>query len=272
MYSEFRSERSASILASILLRPWVQRMAAVLLQVLAYCCGLAAVGGIVIYFADLPKPAPSSVEPTPAWVAVDRPYPAFALAIPEAGDAPAAYAILRHQDGGRKDVLTLGDAGGADPYLTVEIYRPGNEMSAFAAPEHDIQMRARQIGPLETARPEEPLDSKFGRFAIEAVSVGGTAPRRCIGFNRTYSEPRLQIAGLFCQSENAAVDRATLACALDRLTLISSGSDPSIGALFAQAELRRSFCGQRSILMAPTPKYPTLWKALDQRTHNGSRR
>jgi len=269
MYSEFRAERAASILR----HPWTGRLAATLLQVGAYCSGLAAVGVLVVYLTGLPNqaPVPSEQAAAPSWVAVERPFPAFALAIPEAGDAPAAYAILRHPDGGRKDVLTLGEADGNAPYLTVEIYRPGSEATGFAAPEQDVQARARRLGPLTTAQPGAPLDSKFGPFAIEAVTIGGEVPRRCIGFNRTYDEPRLQIAGLFCQGDDTIVDRGTLACALDRLTLMSSGSDPSIGALFAQAELRRSFCGQRSILMTPTPKYPTLWKALDQRGHSTGR-
>jgi hypothetical protein len=265
MYSPLRSDRPISILP----RPWPERISAVVLQTLAYCSGLAVVIAIMAYLADLPKRGPSAAEPVPpaAWIAVERAYPAFALSIPEAGDTPATYAILRHQDGGRKDILTFGYSDGTDPYLTVEIYRPGSEIAAFDAPERDIQMRARQIGPLETARPEEPLGSKFGRFVIEAITIGGKAPRRCAGFAHSEEEPRLRIAGLFCQGGDATVERATLACALDRLTLVSSGSDPNIGAFFAQAELRRSFCGQRSILMAPTPKYPTLWKALDQRGH-----
>jgi len=256
----------------VLLHPsaggWAARAGALLLQVLAYCGGVAAVGVLIVYLTgNLRKPAPLLLAPAPAapaWTTVERPFPAFALAIPEAGETPAAYAILRHPDGGRKDVLTLGETAGSDPYLTVEIYRPGSETAAFAAPEHDIQARARDLGRLETAQPQAPLDSKFGPFAIEAVTVGGPAARRCLGFNRTYDEPRLRIAGLFCQSEDTIIDRGTLACALDRLTLMSSGSDPTIGAVFAQAELRRSFCGQRSILMTPTPKYPALRKAPEQ--------
>ena len=59
--------------------------------------------------------------------------------------------------------------------------------------------------------------------------------------------------------------QSTLACALDRLTLLSAGSEPKVGALFAQAELNRSFCGQRDPLLAATPKYHLLWKALATR-------
>jgi hypothetical protein len=35
--------------------------------------------------------------------------------------------------------------------------------------------------------------------------------------------------------------------------------------LFAQAELNRSYCGQRDPILAATPKYHLLWKALDKK-------
>jgi len=54
--------------------------------------------------------------------------------------------------------------------------------------------------------------------------------------------------------------------ALDRLTLLSADSEPKVAALFAQAELNRSYCGQRNPIPATTPKYHRLWKALTNRT------
>jgi hypothetical protein len=33
--------------------------------------------------------------------------------------------------------------------------------------------------------------------------------------------------------------------------------------MFARAELNRDFCGQREPLLAATPKYRALWKALE---------
>lgn len=76
---------------------------------------------------------------------------------------------------------------------------------------------------------------------------------------RAYDDPLLQLSGWFCQGGADFVERSTLACALDRLTLLSAGSEPKVGALFAQAELNRSFCGQRNSLLAPTPKHRALW-------------
>ncbi len=86
---------------------------------------------------------------------------------------------------------------------------------------------------------------------------------------RAYDEPRLQLSGWFCQGTKFGgaefIERSTLACALDRLTLLAAGSEPKVGALFAQAELHRSFCGQHDPILAPTPKYHLLWKALATR-------
>jgi hypothetical protein len=50
------------------------------------------------------------------------------------------------------------------------------------------------------------------------------------------------------------VDRGMLACALDRLSLLSAGSEPKLGALFARAELKRTYCGQNSVFVAATRK------------------
>jgi hypothetical protein len=74
----------------------------------------------------------------------------------------------------------------------------------------------------------------------------------------------LQLSGWFCHGD-VIIERATLACALDRLTLLAAGSDPKIGVLFARAERHRSYCGQRDPILAATPKYELLWKALPNR-------
>jgi len=73
------------------------------------------------------------------------------------------------------------------------------------------------------------------------------------------------LSGWFCQGGESFIERSTLACALDRLSLLSAGSEPKVGALFAQVELNRSFCGQRDTILASTPKYKALWQALANR-------
>src|SRR5439155_18764737 len=99
---------------------------------------------------------------------------------------------------------------------------------------------------------------------VTFASSKGTS-RRCLGFVRAYRDPRLQLSGWFCHGGTEFIEQSTLACALDRLTLLAAGSEPKIGALFAKAELIRSYCGQRDPILAATPKYHLLWKALANR-------
>jgi hypothetical protein len=110
----------------------------------------------------------------------------------------------------------------------------------------------------------EPLASKFGPLTLITFRTTKGADRKCLGFVRSYADPLLRLSGWFCQG-GEPVRESTLACALDRLTLLAAGSDPKVGAVFAQADLNRSYCGQRDPLLAATPKYHLLWKALANR-------
>ena len=210
----------------------------------------------------------NSITPVhhPEWIEIERPFPAFALSIPEAADVPASYAIRRHAEGnGRKDILTLGEPDSAAPYLRVEIYRPGSEIRRFADPKRKSSRAPTRSGRSTCKRADEPLASKFGPLTIVSFSLQTVRRRRCLGFVRAYRDPRMQLSGWFCQGGTELIEQSTLACALDRLTLLAAGSEPKIGALFAQAELNRSYCGQRDPILAATPKYHLLWKALANR-------
>lgn len=248
------------------LHSWRDEVPATLVRGLAY---LGAITVLSIGAAQVFQ-SPSSMNPIKAahrsdWVTVERPFPAFALSIPEAADVPAGYAIQRHaKGGGRKDILTLGEPDSAAPFLQVEIYRPGSEISRFPAAKAEIETDAAALAPTDVHPADEPLPSKFGPLSIVSFAIASGTPRQCLGFVRAYDDPRLQMSGWFCQG-GTAVERSTLACALDRLTLLSAGSEPKVGALFAQAELNRSYCGQRDTILAPTPKYHLLWKALANR-------
>jgi hypothetical protein len=248
------------------LHPWRDELPSNFVRLLAY---LGAVAVLSIGAARVSQPtAMNSVEPVHQleWIEVERPFPAFALSIPEAADVPAAYAIRRHVEGnGRKDILTLGDPDSVAPYLRVEIYRPGSEIRRFADPIAEITASAAALGPVDFKRAEEPVASKFGPLTIVSFATSAGTQRSCLGFVRAYRDPRLQLSGWFCQGGSELIGQSTLACALDRLTLLAAGSEPKIGALFAKAELNRSYCGQRNPILAATPKYHLLWKALANR-------
>ena len=249
------------------LQSWRDELPSSSVRVLAYLCAVALLSIAAARVSESP-PVMDNITPGnwSAWVDIERPFPAFALSIPEAAEVPASYAIRRNvPGGGRKDILALGEAGSAAPYLQVQIYRPGNEIGKFTDPKAEITDSAAALGPAELKRVDEPLASKFGPLTIVPFATSKGTPRHCLGFVRAYDDPRLQISGWFCQGGSEFIEESTLACALDRLTLLAAGSEPKIGALFAKAELNRSYCGQRDPILAATPKYHLLWKALANR-------
>jgi len=236
------------------LRSLVQEARATFVRLLAYAAGLA---GLAVMAAELlrTEPVVAAVQPMPRseWIAVGKPFPAFALTLPDLGEE-ARYAIRRHAEGGgRKDIITFGEPGRSLRYVMIEIYRPGTELERFGDAASEITARAGHLRPAGPARAGLPLDTKFGSASAVEFAVGRFGIGHCIGFVRTFDAPRVQIAGLSC-SMNSIVNRNAVVCALDRLTLLSAGSDPDIGKLFANAELRRTFCGQRQTLMSATPK------------------
>jgi hypothetical protein len=245
------------------LHSWRDELPGTLTRMLAYLGAAAVLSMAAAQFFQSPT-FRNALAPAPRdpWITIRKPFPAFTLSIPEATDASGHYVIRRNVDGGgRKDIVSLGEPNSADPYLEVQIYRPGSEIGQFAAADTDITDGVAAFGPTNM-RSQAPLVTKFGPLAIVAFDTSRGTPVHCLGFVRRYDDPRLQISGRFCRGGDF-IERSTLACALDRLTLLSAGSFPKVGALFAHAELRRGFCLQHDPILTPTPKYRTLWKALE---------
>lgn len=205
-----------------------------------------------------PRPAaqPTAEPPSqPIWRTVERPYPAFELLLPEFTTAPAAYAIQRRpSDGARKDVLTWGDAAAPGPFAMVEMFRPGAAGEHFLDAASEITARIADNTVTDDVKPAGQIDSKFGPVPLVDFAIAAQpAPRRCLGFARAFDNPALQIAGWYCSAGEEIVDRATVACMLDRLTIVVA--DNALDAFFARAELKRTFCGQRSPILAATPEH-----------------
>jgi hypothetical protein len=201
--------------------------------------------------AAVEQPAAS----TPEWVNIDRPHPAFELQMPELGAGD--YAILRRTaDNARKDVLTFGALAAAGPYATVEIFRAGAAGARFIDAPSEIAARIVTFSITDDVKPAGMIESKFGAVPLVDFAIAvNNKPRRCLGFARPFDKPPMQISGWYCSPGEEAVDRATIACALDHLTSLSSGGDPSLAGLFANAELKRTFCGQRNPILAATPEH-----------------
>ncbi len=230
---------------------------AALVRILAYLCGIGALSLLAAgLFKERPVPETIDQPIRPAWIDIDKPWPAFQLAAPGFSEEDAHYAIRRHAEGGgRKDTLSFGELGRTQHFMSFEIYRAGDELKEFGNAAEDVRALAAEYGRVSTMNSALPIPSKFGKFQTFEFAIGPFNSYNCVGFARNFDAPRVQIAGLSCNM-NLLVDRALTSCALDRLTLMSAGSDSDIARLFAKAELKRSFCGLRDHLLYATPKRP----------------
>jgi hypothetical protein len=235
---------------------------ATLVRLLAYMGGLAALAVATVSFfaapADIFAAVGSASAPRPAWSTVERPYPAFELLLPELAGSTYNYAIQRRaKDGARKDLLSFGEPAEAGPqagpYVMVEIYRPAVASDRFLDASSEIATRIVDYAVTDDVKPDGQIDSKFGPVPLVDFAV---APqdheRRCLGFARPFNQPAMQIAGWYCSAGREVVDRATVACLLDRLTLVNG--DAKLHEMFARAEVKRTFCGQRNPILAATPE------------------
>ena len=104
------------------------------------CCGTLA--RLLVYVGTLALlaifglqlwdrlPADETSEPAagPGWSTAGRAHPAFAVSQLDLPEKTETYEILRHPQGGRKDVLHRA-AQGEKPVAELEIDRPGDEIS-----------------------------------------------------------------------------------------------------------------------------------------------
>jgi hypothetical protein len=231
---------------------------ATIVRILAYMGALAILAIAAASFFRTPAgvAAVEQPAPQPEWVNVERPHPAFDLQMPELGDGAADYAILhRPADGARKDVLSFGAPAAATPYATVEIFRPGAAGARFIDAPSEIAARIVAFSITDDVKPAGEIDSKFGTVPLVDFAIAANGrQRRCLGFAQPFDQPPMQISGWYCSPGEEAVDRATLACALDRLTILSAGGDSDLAGLFANAEIKRTFCGARNPILAATPE------------------
>jgi hypothetical protein len=224
-------------------------------RILAYLGAICALTvGASEFFKEPAAVGLLEPAPRPAWIEVDNPWAAFHLTAAGFDKDDSAYAIRRHpRGGGRKDILSFGVLGKTQRFMSFEIYRGGGEIPHFGSAPEEIRALGSEQGRVLGMRSSMPISSKFGPFQTFEFGIGPFGGYNCIGFVRAFDNPRVQISGLSCNM-NLLVDRSSIACALDHLTLLSAGSDPDIAKLFAHAEQKRHFCGQRDPLLYATPK------------------
>ncbi len=184
-----------------------------------------------------------------SWSDINRPIALYDLAGTEFGKLPLGYrARRRRPDGAREDVLTFGTLGTAKPYLQLSLLRAGPDapgdggQDGLADGLADALARLAGLRGLTATRIRDaaPVDTRFGR--IEAADLllwqGGTATP-CLGFRGGASDGGvLRVAGFACGAPGRPVGRAALACAVDRIDLVSAGDDAALRAVFVAAARR----------------------------------
>ena len=223
------------------LRSFADECCGVLARLIAYVGALAL---IAIVGAGLWDELPLKGSPDPAaksaWSIAVRSYPAFAVSQFDSSGKTEAYEILRHPEGGRKDVLRWA-AQGEKPIAELEIYRPGGELSQSGPPIAEIAARMDPDG-MRELQAAGIIDSKFGAVTLLGLSDRDGDARSCLGFMKGFDRPNLRISGWSCQGDTLPARRAAIGCILDRLILLTAGNDPKLAELFAHAELKRGSC------------------------------
>lgn len=174
------------------------------------------------------------------WAEASRSHPAFALSRLDSSEKTASYTILRHPEGGRRDVMRWTDDAGK-PVAELEIYREGNEFDVTRPATAGLAVR---MG-LDAATALEQaglIDTKFGLVALFRPTGTADGMQACLGYLKRNEEPGLQISGFSCQGDTMPARRAAIACTLNRLTQLASGNEPKLAEFFAHAELKRRSC------------------------------
>ena len=197
----------------------------------AYVCALALIAMAGVYLWDQIPAAGPDVEPSAkaGWSEATRSVPAFAVSQFDLAYKTDTYRILRHPEGGRKDILRWLAANGA-PAAELEIYRPGGELAEAAPAVAGSASEAAGI-----------IDSKFGTVTLRLMA-DADGNSTCLSFLKRIEQPHLRISGWSCQGDTLPARRTAIACTLNRLALLAAGNDPKLAELFAHAELRRSDC------------------------------
>ena len=143
-----------------------------LARLMAYVGALALLAILGVHLWDqLPEIADAEPAAEAGWSEASRSHPAFAVSQFDSSDKTESYEILRHPEGGRKDILRWGTPG-EWPVAELEIYRPGAEPGQSGPAMAEIAERMSSGGRSE---PEAAgvIDSKFGMVTL--LRLAGTA-------------------------------------------------------------------------------------------------
>jgi len=224
------------------LTSFTDEVCATIARIFAYVGTLALFGilGVHLWNQYHAMKAAGPAAATAGWSVAGRSHPAFAVSQLDQPDKSATYTILRHPEGGRKDILRWSN-GAQKPTAELEIYRPGGEWDASSPVSADVALRMPQIDASELEAAGI-VESKFGTVALLRPTVAKEGTEGCLAFLKRIDDPAVQISGWSCQGDNWPARRMAIGCLLNRLTLLASGNEPKLAELFAHAELKRGSC------------------------------
>lgn len=219
---------------------------ATLARLIAYVGALVLLGIVGQHFWEQFS-ADAMIEPAgkAGWSVASRSRPSFAVSALDPPEKSEAYEILRHPEGGRKDVFHWGPPG-EKPVAELEIYHLGGEFSQSEAPYAEIGSR---MAPDDGRELEAAgvIDSKFGTVTLLRLTGVPDGAKSCLGFFKRLGDPNFQISGWSCQGSGLPARRAAIGCMLNRLTLLAAGNEPKLAELFARAELKRGNCASATM-------------------------
>jgi len=214
---------------------------ATLARLIAYVGALALIAMLALILWQRAGNVDAAVLSSRSAWSADGPVPAFTLRLTDQLDKSATYTVLRYPAGGRKDIFRWGKPSQRPALVELELYRLGDEADAATDPASNLAMRMAVDGP-DALEPAGVIDSKFGPFGLMRQTGAHEGVGACLGFLKSVSVPALRISGWTCQGAGVASRRTAIGCMLNRLTLLSAGSEPGIADWFVGAESRRRAC------------------------------
>jgi hypothetical protein len=242
LFGGTRANSCNSIRIHPALTSFADECCSMLARLVVYVGALALLAIVGIHLWDnLQSDAAEAPSAQAGWSVATRSYPAFAVSQSESIGKTETYEILRHPEGGRKDVVRWA-ASDEKPVAELEMYRAGSESSRSELDSADLADRMDPGGGRELEAAGV-IDSKFGTVTLLRLA-GQTdhAGPPCLGFMKRLDDPDLRISGWSCQGETLPARRAGIGCILNRLTLLTAGNEPKLAELFARAELKRGDC------------------------------
>lgn len=202
----------------------------------------------------------------PQWIDIVRPFETYSLDVPELARDEKIYRARRNREGGgRQDILGFGQLRGKEPFLSLMVYRIGNEAVPEVSFYVDLARRAAATDfSIRRSLQPQVAPTRFGPFEVadlDLVEKGGPATA-CLGFRSIAADAPIKLSGFACGTPDKPLSRAALLCFIERLDLNSAAEDPALVRFFAASELKRNpTCA--GVALGPKPVHPTWGDQAD---------